>query len=345
MLEARTTIAVVIRESHSITPAMLETLFAHTPAPRRVVVVLGGEPRRVRQVLERLAVEHDFTFVHADAVITANEARNLALDHVSTPYVCFLDNDTFVPEQWLQNLERCADETGASVVACPILWGHGDDWDIHYAGGTCRIVDEDGIRRLDEHNPLMHKPVSALATLVRSPTEYVEPHLLLARTAAVRPEGIFDEGLVAAARAHHAVVADPSSRAARSGSSLPSSSGTRGRSATRSPTTPGTCRDGAASRRRVPSGLQRALESQRHHDRRRVPVGAPGSAGGPTPSGQGPPRTVQRVGYPVVRAVDLVVTPVLIRRCDRRHARAGPAEVLHTATWDRAGAPRAGQRR
>ena len=104
--EPRTTIAVVPRESYSVTPKMLDTLLAHTPSPRRVVIVDGNSPRRIRRHLERVASASDITLVHRGAAITANEARNQAMRHVTTEYVCFLDNDTFVDDGWLADLER-----------------------------------------------------------------------------------------------------------------------------------------------------------------------------------------------------------------------------------------------
>jgi hypothetical protein len=192
----RTTIVVVPRESYSVTPLMLENLIARTPEPRRVVLAIGGSPRKMRRRLERLASEHDITFIHREAVITPNEARNLAMPHVATPLVCFLDNDTLVDDRWLERLEQCADETGASLVSCPVLWGHDDAWEIHYAGGMCRVVDDDGARRLEEDNRLMHHPVAALDELVRAPTEYVEPHCFLVRVDVLDQLGPFDEELL-----------------------------------------------------------------------------------------------------------------------------------------------------
>src|SRR5438067_760545 len=67
MTEPRTTIAVVPRESYSGTPKMLDALVAHTPQPRRVVVVDGGSPRSVLRQLERLASACDFTLIHREA--------------------------------------------------------------------------------------------------------------------------------------------------------------------------------------------------------------------------------------------------------------------------------------
>src|SRR5437868_6412869 len=197
MEEPRTTDVVVPRESYSVSESMLETLLEHTPAPRRIVVVDGGSPARLRRRLELLATAGDFTFVHRDAVLTANEARNLAMEHVATRYVCFLDNDTFVDEGWLEGLERCADETGAWLVSAAVLWGRRDSWSIHYAGGTCHIASDSGGRRFEEHNTYMHQPVGVLDTLTRVPTEYVEPHCLLARVDALRRIGRFDEELLA----------------------------------------------------------------------------------------------------------------------------------------------------
>ena len=337
MTEPRTTIAVVPRESYSVTPRMLEALVAHTPSPRRVVVVDGGSPRKVWRRLERLASAWDLTFVHRDAVITSNEARNLAMRHVDSEYVCFLDNDTFVDDGWLAGLERCADETGAWLVAPAVLWGRRDRWEIHYAGGSCRIVGDVESRRFDEHNTYMHRPVHVLSELTRSRTEYVEAHCLLARVDALRRIGPFDEGLVAA-REHSTLSLQV--RALGGEIWLEPSVVVR---------YPWPKRNTLADYRFylprwsdewAERSFRRFNETWHltdlgiddifragHLDRRLERRPEPGN---------GLRARSQHFVLRVRRGVDLVVTPLAVKVCDRRRARLGPARALHTASWDAA---------
>lgn len=337
MGQPRTTIAVVPRESYSVTPKMLEALLARTPAPRRIVVVDGGSPRWVWRRVAHLATDGDFTFIHRDAVMTSNEARNEAMRHVDTEYVVFLDNDSFVDEGWLQGLERCADETGAGLVAAAVLWGRRDRWEIHYAGGTCRIVSDTTARRFDEHNTHMHRPVGALAELTRTLTEYVEPHCLLARVDALRRIGPFDEALIAA-REHSTL----SLQVTEMGGEIWLEPSVVVRY-------PWPKRNTLADYRfYLPRWSDAWAERSFHrfndtwrltdltiddifrmgHRERRL--------GRPPEPGEGLRGRGRRMMYRARGALDRVVTPLAVRACDRRRARAGPARVLHRASWDTA---------
>jgi GT2 family glycosyltransferase len=335
MVQPRTTIAVVPREVYSITPAMLETLLRNTPEPRRIVLVDGGSPRTVRRRLERLARERDFTFVHRDAVMTSNEARNQAMRHVDTEYVCFLDNDTFVDPGWLDGLERCADETGASLVCAAVLWGRRQRWEVHYAGGRCRIVTDGDTRCLDEHNTHMHRPVSALAELTRSRTEYVEHHCLLARVDVLRQIGPFDEALVAA-REHSTlslqvtalggeIWLEPSvvvrypwpkrNRPADYRFYLPRWSDEWAERSFRHFNETWRLTDLTIDDIFREGHRERRLEQEHLQENGRWAWA----------------RAITRRGR---RGLDRILTPLAVKACDRRRDRTGPPRVLHTASWD-----------
>ena len=159
------------------------------------MIVDGNSPRRIRRHLERVASASDITLVHRGAAITGNEARNEAMRHVTTEYVCFLDNDTFVADGWLADLERSADETGAWLVVPAVLWGASRRWEIHYTGGSCHIADgrEVAASRSTTRTCIAYR---ALWPSWRGDlTEYVETHCVLARVDALPHVGPFDEAL------------------------------------------------------------------------------------------------------------------------------------------------------
>jgi hypothetical protein len=54
--------------------------------------------------------------------------------------------------------------------------------EVHFAGGTCRIIDGDGTPRLEDFGTRMHQPVSVVETLTRQPTELVAALLALVVT-------------------------------------------------------------------------------------------------------------------------------------------------------------------
>jgi len=113
---AATTVVTVPREHFSTAPLSLSRLLDHTCAPRRLVYIDGGSPRRWRRELEQLAIEHDFTLVRTDCFLTPNEARNLGFGFVDTEFVAFVDQDVIVSPNWLGALESCAADTGATIV-------------------------------------------------------------------------------------------------------------------------------------------------------------------------------------------------------------------------------------
>jgi len=117
-----TTIVTVPREHFSSAALSLERLLERTGSPRRLVYIDGGSPRHWRRRLEELASEHDFTLVRTDCFLTPNEARNIGLRFVDTKFVAFVDQDVVVSPGWLEALEGCAADTGASVVG-PIYGG------------------------------------------------------------------------------------------------------------------------------------------------------------------------------------------------------------------------------
>jgi GT2 family glycosyltransferase len=195
MADPKVTIIVVPRERFSWTEPSLEGLIAHTDPGVPLVYVDGGSPARVRRYLARRAAERGFRLVRVDRYLSPNEARNLGLAEVRTPYVCFVDNDTIVTPGWLDRLVACAEETGACVVGPLYLEGPLEQRRIHMTGGDIRF-EQDGAdrliyatlrdfgRRLDDVSPL-----------ARGPVDYVEFHCLLARASLFERLGPLDEGL------------------------------------------------------------------------------------------------------------------------------------------------------
>jgi glycosyltransferase involved in cell wall biosynthesis len=111
------TIVFVFRERLSPTLACLHHLLRTTSGPFELICVDGGAPESISASLRGLAAKHCFTLIRSEHYLSPNESRNLALKHVQTPYVVFVDNDVKVSQNWLDPLVRCAEETGAWLVA------------------------------------------------------------------------------------------------------------------------------------------------------------------------------------------------------------------------------------
>ena len=328
-----TTIVVIERESFSSTITTLETLVAHTPEPRRVVVVDSGASRATRRRLDRFATEHDITLLRSDTLLNANEERNIALPHVETEYVAFIDNDSIVPPGWLSALEQCARETGAALVSPVITWGPPGNVTIHFAGGVTRIADDGGVRSL-ERRDLMFHGLDELDSLERAPMTAVEIHCVLARTDVVRRIGPLDESLMTV-RDH----IDLGQRVLADGGSIwlepavvvyylwPKRLTWRDSVFYLARWSEDWIERSHASfnarwRINVSSLDDAQRESYRRRRLRREPW-PPGWRG-----------RVERTRFRARVRIDRFGTPLIVRHFDRQRARAKPPRVVHAATWD-----------
>jgi GT2 family glycosyltransferase len=202
MPEPRTTICVVPRDKFVHAVPSLSSVLAATPPPRRLVYVDGGSPAPVRDALARLAVEHDFTLLRTDHYLAPNEARNLALGHVTTEFALFVDNDVFVDnDQWVPTFEASADAHDATAIApvYGIASGALDQPRVHHAGANAHVVDDDRERRLDTTRYIEENadPDAVLPGIVARETEQVEFHCFFVRTDALIALGGFDENMMA----------------------------------------------------------------------------------------------------------------------------------------------------
>ena len=192
------TIIVTPRERFSYTRESLESLFACTQMPHKLVYVDGNSPPPLQQYLKAQAQEKAFELICTDHYLSPNRARNLGLARVNTKYVVFVDNDVVVTPGWLEALVNCANETGAAVVGplmCQYLPLHED---IHFAGGESRVIrDTKGRNRLREKMYRQGQPVVKVRSqLQRSQTELCEFHCALVRTEVFERIGNFDEAML-----------------------------------------------------------------------------------------------------------------------------------------------------
>jgi GT2 family glycosyltransferase len=189
------TLVVTPRERFSYTQESLESIYQNTTLPFKLVYVDGNSPAAVYQYLTAQAQEKEFELLRTEYYLSPNQARNLGLERVDTPYVVFVDNDVIVASGWLEALVNCAEETSATVVGplmCQFLPLHEN---IHFAGGESHvIVDARGRRRLREKMYKQGQDVAAVRTkLQRTATELSEFHCMLVRTGVFEMIGKFDE--------------------------------------------------------------------------------------------------------------------------------------------------------
>ena len=206
-LAGKATVIVTQRERYGMTEESLESLYAHTPPEARVVVVDAGSPPRVRDLLRAESERRGFALIREERLLTPNQARNVGLAAADTEYVAFVDNDVLYTDGWLDALVRCAEETGAAVVAPLTCQGLPAHTEIHHAGGTYTaggaamdafVADPpEGGRAFDEVMIAHGEKVAAWeGRLERGVTGMCEFHCVLARRAVFDAIGPLDEGLL-----------------------------------------------------------------------------------------------------------------------------------------------------
>ena len=195
------TIVVVPRERFSYARESLESVYAHTAMPFRLVYVDGGSPRPVRAWLEASARERGFEIIRTDRYLTPNRARNLGLDRAGT-YTVFIDNDVQVTPGWLTTMVSAAESSGADVVTPLICQGRPVGRTVHAAGGRTGIREEERGGKVERHvferMDFHAMPVAEVRDRFRAgPTEFAEFHCMLVRTELFETVGPLDEGFLA----------------------------------------------------------------------------------------------------------------------------------------------------
>lgn len=195
---SQVTLVVVPRERFSCTDASLESIYEHTQVPFELVYVDGNSPPHVQEYLEAQAQHRNFKLIRTEHYLFPNQARNIGLAQVKTPYLVFLDNDVVVSPGWLQALLRCAEETNAAVVGPLMCQDEPVHEVVHFAGGESHVwVDQLGRRRVREKMLKQGKRVEeVLPTLQRTPTELAEFHCVLIRRSVIDQLGSLDEGML-----------------------------------------------------------------------------------------------------------------------------------------------------
>jgi GT2 family glycosyltransferase len=191
------TIIVVPRERFAVTRRALETLYGETDYPFRLLYVDANSPLKIARYLEEQAGHRGFELLRSERFLSPNQARNWGAARASGRYAVFVDNDLLVARGWLAALVRCAEETGADLVGP--LYGIGEPeagW-VHMAGGTARIEENGGVRRLTENHRFAGRLLREIEPeLRRVETDLVEFHCMLARRETLDALGPLDEELL-----------------------------------------------------------------------------------------------------------------------------------------------------
>ena len=197
MDEPHVTIVVTPREQFSKVQRSLDSILACTDASVPMIYVDANSPVHAARYIREQAARRGFTILHSDRYLSSNEARNLALPHIRTKYVAFVDNDVEVSPGWLNALLACAEDTDAWAVGPLYLIDDPAKQIIHMAGGSLDVVQEHGLRTLHEQHRFSNVPVANVREqLVRERTGIVEFHCMLVRRDVFDRTGLLDEQLL-----------------------------------------------------------------------------------------------------------------------------------------------------
>ena len=191
---ADVTVVVVPRERFSRSVESLESIYQNTDGPFKLVYVDGNAPKPIQTYLQAQSRQRGFTLIRRDRYLIPNEARNLGVASADTEFVVFIDNDVLVTRGWLQQLVRCARETGAWLVIPLYLEGRPEDRIVHMAGGTADLTDEQGRRVFKNVHRFGGRSLDDVQDELRcEPTGSIEYHCLLARRDVFEKTGPLDE--------------------------------------------------------------------------------------------------------------------------------------------------------
>ncbi len=191
------TVVVVPRQRFSMARRSLLSVLKHTPPSTPLVYVDGGSPRPLREWLDRCARRRGFSIIRTPHYLSPNEARNLGMRAVETPYVVFVDNDVLVAPGWVDALVRCADETGAWVVGPLYCIGEPPFTTVHMAGGDLELIARPDGHWLRDTHRLSYEPLERVrASLRREPCGFAEFHAALVRREVFDKVGPLDEELL-----------------------------------------------------------------------------------------------------------------------------------------------------
>jgi GT2 family glycosyltransferase len=188
------TIVIVPWQHFSQTKPSLESVYAFTAPPFELIYIDGNSPPKIRRYLQEQARARQFTLIRSDHYLTTAEAHNLALPHIKTEYVAFIENWVLVTPGWLDALVRCARETQAWVVEPLYCTGELRRPIVYSSAPALQIVEENGERRLHETAPLAGKPLADVRSgLKRKVCGYAKSHCLLVRKEVLDRLHAFDE--------------------------------------------------------------------------------------------------------------------------------------------------------
>jgi len=188
------TIGFVPRDRFCMASQALERLYRYTPQPFRLIVVDCNIPDRYRREMDEVLKGRDnVEFIRTDQYLQTNAAHNLVVRGNKDPFLCLIENDNLVHQDWLLHLVAACEEHPADV-AVPLIFERTED-KVHFDDRLGRIETVDGANGPKlAILPRSSSPESD-RTAARRSIELIESHCMLFRSEVFERIGPLDESV------------------------------------------------------------------------------------------------------------------------------------------------------
>jgi hypothetical protein len=189
---SRVTIGFVPRDRFCMAAQALEHLFRHTRPPFQLIVVDCGIPEVYRREMDEvLNGRENVEVIRTPHYLQTNAAHNLVIQRNKDPYLCLIENDNLVHEDWLLHLIAACEEHPADV-AVPLIFERTEE-KVHFddrLGHIRTVTTADGQKLAIVPR---RSSTESDRTASRRSIELIETHCMLFRSEVLRHIGPLDE--------------------------------------------------------------------------------------------------------------------------------------------------------
>lgn len=134
------TIGFFPREQFSLAAESLQRIFDYTHIPFNLIVVDCNTPKVYWQQLEQvLEGRSNVNVIHSNHYLMPNQSRNLVIQEAKDDFLCFIENDVIVEEDWLSHLISACEEHPADVAIPRIIEGPLGETKVHWDPGLGQV--------------------------------------------------------------------------------------------------------------------------------------------------------------------------------------------------------------